>query len=158
MLTVNVDTVRLLLHVLAATVLLGGQLTLAALVPALRRMGPDVPGAAGAAIQSGCLAGLRRARAHCIWNVLAVSHMSASYRTTLIAEGRRGRSLRYHCDLAHSIEAPGRSGHMGRFDWADRARGPVPWRRPGRLARASALRSVMCSTTLRSTSMSRMSI
>jgi len=42
MLTVNVDTVRLFLHVLAATVWVGGQLTLAALVPALRRMGPDV--------------------------------------------------------------------------------------------------------------------
>ncbi|HEX2318131.1 MAG TPA: hypothetical protein VHJ18_04015, partial [Streptosporangiaceae bacterium] len=46
MLTVDVDTVRLFLHVLAATVWVGGQLTLAALVPALRRMGPEVPRAA----------------------------------------------------------------------------------------------------------------
>jgi hypothetical protein len=40
------DTVRLFLHVLAATVWVGGQLTLAALVPALRRFGADVVGTA----------------------------------------------------------------------------------------------------------------
>lgn len=39
----DLDTVRLFLHVLAATVWVGGQLTLAALVPTLRRLGPDVP-------------------------------------------------------------------------------------------------------------------
>jgi len=43
MLTVSWDTIRLTLHVLAATVWVGGQLTLAALVPALRRAGPDLP-------------------------------------------------------------------------------------------------------------------
>ena len=46
MLAVNGDTVRLFLHVLAATVWAGGQLTLAALVPVLRRFGADVAGAA----------------------------------------------------------------------------------------------------------------
>jgi len=40
---VSWETVRLFLHVLAATVWVGGQLTLAALVPALRRLGADVP-------------------------------------------------------------------------------------------------------------------
>src|SRR5260370_29429594 len=39
MITVSWDTVRLFLHVLAATVWVGGQLTLAALVPALRGLG-----------------------------------------------------------------------------------------------------------------------
>ena len=43
MLTVSWDTIRLTLHVLAATVWVGGQLTLAALVPALRRADPDLP-------------------------------------------------------------------------------------------------------------------
>ncbi len=37
MLAVSWDTVRLFLHVLAATVWVGGQLTLAALVPVLRQ-------------------------------------------------------------------------------------------------------------------------
>jgi len=43
------DTVRLFLHVLAATVWVGGQLTLAALVPALRTTAPDAPRAAARA-------------------------------------------------------------------------------------------------------------
>jgi putative copper export protein len=43
------ETVRLFLHVLGATVWVGGQLTLAALVPALRRAAPDAPRAAALA-------------------------------------------------------------------------------------------------------------
>ena len=39
MLAVSWDTVRLFLHVLAATIWVGGQLVLAALVPVLRRAG-----------------------------------------------------------------------------------------------------------------------
>lgn len=43
MLPITWSTVRLFVHVVAATVWVGGQLTLAALVPALRAAGPDVP-------------------------------------------------------------------------------------------------------------------
>ncbi|MDQ1695469.1 MAG: hypothetical protein QOJ03_822 [Frankiaceae bacterium] len=42
MLTVDLDTVRLFVHVLAAAVWVGGQLTLGALLPVLRRAGTDV--------------------------------------------------------------------------------------------------------------------
>jgi len=45
-LPVSADTVRLFLHVLAATVWVGGQLTLAGLVPGLRALSSDAPRAA----------------------------------------------------------------------------------------------------------------
>ena len=43
MLSVNAATVRLFLHVLAATVWVGGQITLAGLVPGLRAAAPEAP-------------------------------------------------------------------------------------------------------------------
>lgn len=43
MLAVDWTTLRLFLHVLAATIWVGGQLTLAGLVPVLRSVGPDAP-------------------------------------------------------------------------------------------------------------------
>jgi putative copper export protein len=42
-LPVDAATIRLFLHVLAATVWVGGQLTLAGLVPGLRALAPDAP-------------------------------------------------------------------------------------------------------------------
>ena len=86
MLAVSWDTVRLFLHVLAATVWVGGQLTLAALVPVLRRQGPDTPRVAarrfnlvawpayGVLILTGA------------WNIAAAGPMTPGYRTTLIAK------------------------------------------------------------------------
>ena len=46
---VDAETVRLFLHVLAASIWVGGQITLAALVPVLRAGGADVPKAAARA-------------------------------------------------------------------------------------------------------------
>ena len=43
MLATAVDSLRLFLHILAATVWVGGQLTLAALVPVLRARDPELP-------------------------------------------------------------------------------------------------------------------
>jgi putative copper export protein len=45
-LPIDVETLRLFLHVLGATVWVGGQIVLGALVPVLRRAGADVPRAA----------------------------------------------------------------------------------------------------------------
>ena len=43
MLPVDASTIRVFLHVLAATIWVGGQLTLAGLVPGLRNLSPDAP-------------------------------------------------------------------------------------------------------------------
>ena len=43
MLAITWDTVRVFIHVLAATVWVGGQLTLAGLVPGLRQVSADAP-------------------------------------------------------------------------------------------------------------------
>ena len=89
MLTVSWDTVRLFLHVLAATVWVGGQLTLAALVPALRRFGTDVAGTAARRFNQVAWTAIGVLIVNGIWNIAAVrpqiSH-SASYRTTLIVK------------------------------------------------------------------------
>jgi putative copper export protein len=88
-LTVGWDTVRLFLHVLAATVWVGGQLTLAALVPALRRFGTDVAGTAARRFNQVARTAIGVLIVTGIWNIAAVrpqiSH-SASYRTTLIVK------------------------------------------------------------------------
>jgi putative copper export protein len=78
------ETVRLFLHVLGATVWVGGQLTLAALVPALRVAGVDVPRAAARAFNRIAWPAFGVLIATGIWNTIAVRHDDhGSYRTTL---------------------------------------------------------------------------
>jgi len=88
-LPVSWDTVRLFLHVLAATIWVGGQLTLAALVPVLRRFGADVPGAAARRFNQVAWTAFGVLVVTGIWNIVAVrsqiSH-SDSYRTTLVVK------------------------------------------------------------------------
>lgn len=87
MLAVSWDTVRLFLHVLAATIWVGGQLVLAALVPVLRRFGADALGAAARRFNQVAWAAFAVLVATGIWNVAAVSGTpgdTSRYRTTLM--------------------------------------------------------------------------
>jgi putative copper export protein len=89
MLPVSWDTVRLFLHVLAATIWVGGQLVLAALVPVLRRFGSDAVSAAARRFNQVAWTAFGVLIATGIWNIAAVSPQishSASYRTTLIVK------------------------------------------------------------------------
>ena len=82
--SVSWDTIRLLFHVLAATVWVGGQVTLAALVPALRRFGDEVPRAAARRFNQVAWIAFVVLIVTGIWNVAAVSSEishSASYGT-----------------------------------------------------------------------------
>lgn len=87
MLSIDVDDVRLFLHVLAACVWVGGQLTLAALVPALRAVGTDVPRAAARRFAVVAWPAFAVLVATGVWNVQAEhDHVHGSYRVTLIVK------------------------------------------------------------------------
>ena len=88
MLSPTTETIRLVLHILAATVWVGGQLTLAGLVPGLRQIDAELPRrmarrfnriawpAFGALVVTG------------VWNLLAekVSDKSTAYQVTLFVK------------------------------------------------------------------------
>jgi len=87
MLAVSWDTVRLFLHVLAATVWVGGQLTLAALVPALRGLGASVPRTVARRFNQVAWPAFAVLIATGVWNIAAVrGQVHGSYRTTLIVK------------------------------------------------------------------------
>jgi putative copper export protein len=80
-------TVRLFLHVLAATVWVGGQLTLAALVPTLRATSPDAPRAAARRFNAVAWGAYAVLVVTGIWNILAIdAPWTGSYGTTLIVK------------------------------------------------------------------------
>jgi putative copper export protein len=84
-LAVSWDTVRLFLHVLAATVWVGGQLTLAALVPALRGAGAQVPATAARRFNQVAWPAFAVLVATGIWNVIAErDKVSGAYENTLM--------------------------------------------------------------------------
>jgi len=74
MLASALDSIRLWLHVLGATVWVGGQLTLAALVPALRAAGPDVPKRAAQAFNRVAWPAFGLLLVTGVWNIIAVDH------------------------------------------------------------------------------------
>jgi putative copper export protein len=87
MLSVSWDTIRLFLHVLAATVWVGGQITLASLVPVLRRRGAEIPRAAARRFNQVARPAFGVLIVTGIWNIAAVrSQIHGSYRTTLIVK------------------------------------------------------------------------
>ena len=83
MLSVDLDTVRIFLHVLAATVWVGGQITLAALVPALRAAGSGVPRVAARAFNRVAWPAFGVLLVTGVWNVLAEDSGDPAYERTL---------------------------------------------------------------------------
>jgi putative copper export protein len=87
MIGVSWDTIRLFLHVLAATVWVGGQLTLAALVPALRGAGLDVPKRAAQAFNRIAWPAFAVLLLTGVWNMAAEQDkMHGRYQTTLMVK------------------------------------------------------------------------
>ncbi len=78
MLSVSLDTVRIFLHVLAATVWVGGQIVLAGLVPRLRTFGPEVTKSAANGFAMVAWPAFGLAFITGIWNMLAVDYSNVS--------------------------------------------------------------------------------
>ncbi|MDQ1685389.1 MAG: hypothetical protein QOC82_2126 [Frankiaceae bacterium] len=84
MLPITADGIRLFLHVLAATVWVGGQITLGALVPVLRAAGADVPRTAARAFGRIAWTAFAILVVTGIWNVAAAGDTNADgYQVTL---------------------------------------------------------------------------
>ena len=83
MLSVDWETVRLFLHVLGATIWVGGQITLATLVPALRGHGRDITRAAARQFNVVAWPAFVLLLGTGVWNMVAVGDTGGSYRTTL---------------------------------------------------------------------------
>jgi putative copper export protein len=82
--TLDWETVRLFLHVLAATIWVGGQVTLAALVPALRGTADGVTKVAARAFHRVAWPAFGVLVLTGIWNVVAVDDDSAAFQHTLM--------------------------------------------------------------------------
>jgi putative copper export protein len=80
-------TVRLFVHVLAASVWVGGQITLAGLVPGLRRLGPDAPRAVARRFNLVAWPAFAVLVLTGIWNIVAVHPEAGTpYTTTLMVK------------------------------------------------------------------------
>jgi putative copper export protein len=84
MLASALDSVRIFLHVLSATVWVGGQLTLAALVPVLRAVDPTLPKKAARAFNKVAWPAFGLLVLTGIWNVVRIpTDATTNYHTVL---------------------------------------------------------------------------
>ena len=86
MLSLDLETVRLFLHVLGATVWVGGQIVLAALVPALRAAGAEVPRLAARAFNRVAWPAFGLLVLTGVWNVVAEGDRGPAYERTLMVK------------------------------------------------------------------------
>jgi putative copper export protein len=87
MLPVTWSMVRLFLHVLAATVWVGGQITLAGLVPGLRAVAPNAPRVVARRFMAVAWPAFGVLVVTGIWNIVAVApQWDSAYGTTLIVK------------------------------------------------------------------------
>ena len=88
MLSPTTATLRLFLHVLAAMVWVGGQLTLAGLLPSLRALGPDAPRRIARAFSRIAWPAFAVVVLTGVWNLMAVdiADTSTSYQVTVFVK------------------------------------------------------------------------
>ena len=84
MLEIGLDEVRVFVHLLAATVWVGGQLVLAGLVPALRGITPEAPSVAARQFARIAWPAFAVLVVTGIWNMAAVERSTDEYDRTLM--------------------------------------------------------------------------
>ncbi len=116
MLDVGTDEVRLFLHLLAASIWVGGQLVLAGLVHPLRALSPDAPAAAANAFARIAWPAYAVLVLTGIWNIAAVDGTVAT-----------GSTAASWCSSSSSWRCP------APLRWPTHARGPAEgWQSSGR--------------------------
>lgn len=109
MLPMSLDTLRVFLHLIAATVWVGGQLALLWLLPTLRSLGEDVPAKVARRFNQAAWAAFVVLVATGIWNLLAIDLTNASvrYQATLAAKlavvTLSGLGAGAHAVLRHTV-------------------------------------------------------
>lgn len=83
MLSIDTDVVRIFIHVLAATIWVGGQLVLLALVPVLRRLNPDAPRLAARKFAQVAWPAFIVLVLSGVWNLFTIENPSTEYSITL---------------------------------------------------------------------------
>jgi putative copper export protein len=86
MLSVDADAIRLFLHVLAATVWVGGQVVLVSALPVLRAVSPEAVRAVAAGYNRVAWPAFAVLIATGVWNVVAEGDKGGDYRHTLIVK------------------------------------------------------------------------
>ena len=106
MLPVTSDTIRIFLHLFGATVWIGGQLVLAALVPILRPFGPDVVSAAARRFQVVAWPAFALLVLTGVWNLAEIGwdQIDGDYGRTVLAK-LLVVALSAACAAAHSLVA-----------------------------------------------------
>src|SRR5436190_1269139 len=141
MLSVSWDTIRLFLHVLAATVWVGGQITLAALVPVLRRLGAEIPRTAARRFNLVAWPAFGVLIITGIWNIAAVHAQIHGDRSAEYAGGRGGPKAHLATSLTwgmaglvnrgggRAVLRASSAGETSRPAHRGRGKGDEPWPR-----------------------------
>jgi putative copper export protein len=83
LLSIDADVIRIFIHVLAATVWVGGQLVLGALVPVLKKLDPGAPAAAARKFAQVAWPAFIVLVLSGVWNLLTIESPSTEYSVTL---------------------------------------------------------------------------
>ena len=134
MLPVTWDTIRVFLHVTAATIWVGGMFTLAGLVPGLRKISPDAPRTVAQRFNLIAWPAYFVLIATGIWNVVAIDPaFDTPYGRTLMVKVVVAIISGHGGVLAFDRPLETRPRHMGGGELADGDRRPVPRRDAGDL-------------------------